>query len=217
MRKRNISHREFFDKKSLEIFIQRIPGFKRPLKKYEQYITPSWLVAEIITEAYLRDDIKNRFIADLGCGTGRISMASAYVGAERVLCLDISCGDLETVNILSRELKMDHVVDVVCWDINYEIPVKVDTTIMNPPFGVYRRGYDLLFLERAFDISRRTIYSIHKYNKRSMKLIYERARRRSFEMNILGIYDMEIPAIFETHRRRVYRFKVAVVYFRRVF
>ncbi|MGC9010321.1 MAG: METTL5 family protein [Sulfolobales archaeon] len=199
------------------MLIQKIPGFKRPSRKYEQYITPSWLVAEIITEAYLRNEIKNRFIADLGCGTGRISIASAYVGAERVLCLDISCSDLETVNNLSKELKIDHVIDIVCWDINHEIPAKVDTTIMNPPFGVYRRGYDLLFLDRAFDITKETIYSIHKYNKRSMELIYERARRRNFEMNILGIYDMEIPAIFETHRRRIYRFEVAVLYFKRIF
>ncbi len=119
------------------------------------------------------------------------------------------------MNNLSKELKIDHVIDVVCWDINHEIPAKVDTTIMNPPFGVYRRGYDLLFLDRAFDITRETIYSIHKFNKRSMELIHERARRRNFEMSILGIYDMEIPAIFETHRRRIYRFEVAVLYFKK--
>jgi len=168
-----------------------------------------------VTEAYLRNDVKNRYIADLGCGTGRISIASAFMGAERVLCIDLSCHDLETVNILSKEFELDHVIDIVCWDVNKEIFVNVDTTIMNPPFGVYRRGYDLLFLNRAFSISRRSIYSIHKYNKESIELIFERADRRGFEANVLGVYDMEIPAIFETHRRRIYRFKVAVLYFRR--
>ena len=204
------------NKKKLEILLQKIPGFTRPSKRLEQYTTPTWLVAEIINEAYLRNDLKNKVVADLGCGTGRISIAAALSGAERIFCIDISCRDLEKAYEYSKIFGIDHLIDFICWDLEKSIRVSVDTTIMNPPFGVYRRGYDILFLRRAYEITNRSIYSIHKYNKESLDLINRSARENGFETRVLGIYDMEIPAVFETHRRRIYRFKVAVMYFRRI-
>jgi putative methylase len=56
-----------------------------------------------------------------------------------------------------------------------------------------------------------TIYSIHKYNKDSLKLIKAKALEKGFRTEILGIYSMEIPAVFETHKRKIYRFPVAIL------
>ncbi|MEZ0289953.1 MAG: METTL5 family protein [Sulfolobales archaeon] len=202
------------DKKRLERILEEIPGFKRPDKRFEQYITPSRIVSEIILKALLRKELSGS-VADLGCGTGRIALAASLAGAERVFCIDISCRDLETANEIFKKYDLSDSIDIICWDLAREIKLRVDTVIMNPPFGVYRRGYDMLFLERAWEISDNAIYSIHKYNKRSIELIRSRALERSFEARVESVTDMEIPALFETHRRRIYRFKVVILYMKR--
>lgn len=202
------------DKKKLEKILEEVPGFRKPSKRFEQYITPSRIVSEIIIQALLRGDLEG-VIADLGCGTGRISLAAGLAGGSRILCIDISCNDLKTAWDVFKKFNIDDAIDIICWDLMKDLELKVDTVIMNPPFGVYRRGYDMIFLERAWSIARRSIYSIHKYNKRSLELIARRALNRGFDTMILDILDIEIPAIFHTHRRRIYRFKVAVIYMKR--
>ncbi|MEM3830890.1 MAG: hypothetical protein QXS89_01655, partial [Sulfolobales archaeon] len=74
------------DKKKLEKILEEVPGFRKPSKRFEQYITPSRIVSEIIIQALLRGDLEG-VIADLGCGTGRISLAAGLAGGSRILCI----------------------------------------------------------------------------------------------------------------------------------
>lgn len=196
-------------KKDLERILEEIPGFKNPKRFLEQYQTPSWLAAEMIFKAALRRDIGGR-ASDLGCGTGRIATALALMGADEVLCIDISCEDLaEARKHLSRLGLIDR-VETICWDLFQGPPRSLGLVVMNPPFGVHRRGSDLAFLRTAM-MGSHTIYSIHKYNEDSLKLIKNISSREGFDLEVLGIYNMEIPAMFESHRRRIYRFPVMMI------
>jgi putative methylase len=196
-------------KKDLELAIERIPGFRSPRRDLEQYPTPSWLVAEMIFTALMRGDIE-KLASDLGCGSGRIAAALALIGVEEVLCIDISCRDLEDALANLRRLGLGDRVEPICWDLYRGSPRKLGLVVMNPPFGVHRRGADLVFLRTAMEASD-TIYSIHKYNEESLELIKTTASEKGFEAEVIRIYSMEIPAIFATHRKRIHRFPVALL------
>lgn len=196
-------------KRDLELILERIPGFKSPRRDLEQYQTPSWLAAEIAFTAALKGDI-GWLASDLGCGTGRIAAALAIMGAGEVLCIDISCRDLEDAASNLEAVGVRGRVELLCWDVYTGPPRRLGLVVMNPPYGVHRRGADLVFLEAAMEASD-VIYSLHKYNRKSLELIKAKASEKGFRAEVLGVYKMEIPATFETHRRRIYRFPVALI------
>ena len=39
--------------------------------------------------AYTNSDIVGKSVLDLGCGTGRLSLGAAFLGAERVVGIDV--------------------------------------------------------------------------------------------------------------------------------
>ncbi len=196
-------------KKDLERILENIPGFRKPKGFLEQYQTPSWLVAEIVFIAALRGDLGG-VASDLGCGTGRIAAALAIMGVDEVLCIDISCEDLVYAREYLARLGLSDRVEIICWDL-FQGPLRnLGLVVMNPPFGVRRRGSDLAFLRTAMKASN-TIYSMHKYNEKALELIKSISSQEGFSAEVLGIYSMEIPAMFESHRRRIYRFPVMLL------
>ena len=159
--------------------------------------------------------IENRIVADLGCGTGVLSYGALLMGASYVICTDIDCDILlETKRWFTAE-GLDWTIDFVCEDSTMSSLRSVDTVVMNPPFGVYRRGIDLSMLLEAFRISK-TVVSVHKYNEKSDIIIRRAAHDHNFDCVDMQVDLMEIPQMFESHRRRIHRFKVAVYVFKRV-
>ncbi len=177
----------------------------------EQYQTPSWLASEIIYTAYLRGDIEDR-AGDFGCGTGRIAIGLALMGCGEVLCIDISCRDLIDALRYSRDLGVRENIDPLCWDLRKGFYGTLDSVFMNPPFGIYRRGIDIEFLRAALRSSA-TVYSIFYFNIKSIRLLDSVSREYGFTMEIIGKYPMEVPAIYPSHRRRIYRIPVLVARF----
>jgi len=57
-------------KKELEILLQKVPSFEKPVPHFEQYLTPASIAADIIFTAHQFGDIENKTVIDLGCGTG---------------------------------------------------------------------------------------------------------------------------------------------------
>ena len=57
------------------------PDFKDPNPDLEQYATPVDIAVEIVKKANSRGHLSGK-VADLGCGTGRLSIGAAILGAD---------------------------------------------------------------------------------------------------------------------------------------
>ena len=110
-------------------------------------------------------------IADLGCGTGRLAMAAALLGAD-VTGFEIDNTSLDIAINYSKKNNLK--IKWICSAVE-NITEEFDTVIMNPPFGSQRPGADRIFLEKALQISDQ-IWTIHMAETRSFieKLVDER-------------------------------------------
>jgi len=203
------------NKRDLEVELSKVPDFRSPKRHLEQYSTSRRLAGSMIWNAYMHDAIEDRVVADLGCGTGVLSYGALLMGASYVICTDVDCNILlETKRWFTAE-GLDWAIDFVCEDSTMSSLRSVDTVVMNPPFGVYRRGIDLSMLHEAFRTSKMVV-SVHKYNEKSDIIIRRAAHNHGFDCVDTYVDLMEIPQMFESHRKRIHRFKVAVYIFRRV-
>ena len=201
-------------KKELEIFLTKVPIFTNPIKRLEQYVCDSSVASELLWYAYMYGDIRNRTIADLGCGTGILSYGSLILGAKDVFCIDIDCSTLSVAREFLENASHFHTrIHYICCDVERLFLRSIDTIVMNPPFGVYSRGIDLKFLEQAFEISPSNIYSIHKYNPNSHKLITRLAQKKGYAVQLIAIENMAIQATYEEHVKHVHRFRVSIYRF----
>ncbi|MEM1526142.1 MAG: METTL5 family protein [Ignisphaera sp.] len=195
-------------KKELEILLSRVPNFKHHNILLEQYVCDSSIASELLWLAYMHNDIENKVVADLGCGTGALSYGALIMGAKDVLCIDVDLNALKIANNFLFENRDRF--DTINADIENLHLIGVQTVVMNPPFGVHRRGIDIVFLKRALDIKPKAVYTIHKYNPESHKIIQEIVLGYGYRVIDMAIRDMRIPAIYHTHRKRVHRFQVAL-------
>ena len=77
-------------KLDLELFLSQINPHPEPTASLEQYtISESVAATMLYLAAYNYDDIIGRTVLDLGCGTGRLAMGAAFLGAESVVGVDI--------------------------------------------------------------------------------------------------------------------------------
>lgn len=83
----------------LEAALQQVSGFQRPNVTLEQYVTPPHIAACILHTAQTSfGDVEDAIVADLGCGTGALSIAAALVGARAVYSYDVDPEALETAS-----------------------------------------------------------------------------------------------------------------------
>jgi putative methylase len=157
-------------KKDLISLVQQIKPFKKPKIELEQYTIDAVSAVDIAYIAGFKfNDIKNRLIFDLGAGTGRISIALAFLQAQQIISIDIDSEALEILKENIENLHLTYLINPVCADIqNFNFNLKLlrkqkITTIMNPPFGVQKKFADRPFLEKALLFSD-VVYSIHLAN-----------------------------------------------------
>ena len=71
--------------KQLEGVLQDVAGFRAPKLLLEQYETPCHIAAHMaFTAEFSFGDLTGKAVADLGCGCGMLSIASAVLGAASV-------------------------------------------------------------------------------------------------------------------------------------
>lgn len=186
--------REKWSIKKLEACLQELEGFNKPKVKLEQYATPPHIAAIILhTIDTSFNDLRGKLVADLGCGTGSLTIGSILHDTKMVYGFDIDnnalCTMLDNIQgALSDEGDGDDrsyafkscrnfdliQVDVVsqnCASFWKPWSKFFDTVIMNPPFGTKQNsGLDMLFLKRAIDISCGSVYSLHKTSTRSVSI-----------------------------------------------
>ena len=159
------------------------PDFEKPIPELEQYSTPPDIAFEIIEKVSSAGNLSGK-IADLGCGTGRLAIAAALLGAD-VTGFEIDKNSLDIAINYSKKNNLR--IKWICSAVD-NITEKFDTVIMNPPFGSQRPGADRIFLEKALEISDH-VWTIHMAETRSFieKLVYNRGGR--IEMG----YEFDFP------------------------
>ena len=117
-------------KKHLEMAIQNVPSHPNPKVDLEQYSTPAVIASDLLWNAYSLDDIVDKKVMDLGCGTGIFAIASMLLGATSAVGVDI---DKESIDLASSYCGD---VEFICGDVcDLENDFDVDTIFQNPPFG----------------------------------------------------------------------------------
>lgn len=177
----------------------------KPELEYESYTLDSKSAAWIshISE-HIYGDIRNKSVIDLGCGTGIIAISAAYLGARTVVGVDISRNAIRIAKINAKNLEVD--VDFLLGDID-TIKGPFDVTIMNPPFGSWKRGLDMRFLKKAIEISK-IVYSLHKHSTFSQQFIKNKVITFGGKIDNVFKTNITIPKTFKFHRKKNYSVEV---------
>lgn len=197
-----------------------------PKPRLEQYTIPAETAAQILhTAAYVFNDIIGKTVLDLGCGTGRLAIGAALLGAKQAIGIDI---DREAVKMARENAEKLGVSDKTQW-INAEIDIlhgSFDTVVQNPPFGVQKRKADRKFLQKSLELGHR-IYSLHKSNINNKNVLKKlRGHKPTFipstpspflkkfiaehggEIKAVYATLMTVPYMFKFHRKPKHKFLV---------
>ncbi len=188
-------------KSGIAIALSAIKWVSKPKVSAEQYITNSEIAATMLWSAYMKGDIKGKVIADLGCGSGILGIGALILKAKKVFFVEKDKKLLEIVKENLRKIKSESSarVEFICCDVA-DFSSKVDTVIMNPPFGTKVRHTDTVFLKKAFEISN-VVYSFHK--SETKEFIIGFANRNGF--SVAGVLDFMFPLkpTMGFHKKRI--------------
>lgn len=199
--------RRLVRKLDLEKAIAEVKPHPLPKAYFEQYTIPPDVAAEILyIAAYVHDDIAEKTVVDLGCGTGRLAIGAALLGAKETFGVDIDQSAVRTAKKNASKLRVSKKTNWIIADIEV-LRGHFNTVLQNPPFGVQRRGADRKFIEKALEISHK-VYSLHKSGENNRVFI-----KRFIELHggkVTGIFplEMNIPKMFEFHTKRKHSLKV---------
>jgi len=184
-------------KKELEIFLERIPDFSNPKPGFEQYKTPATIASDILFQAYASEDISDKQLLDLGCGTGIFSFGAKILNAEHVTGVDIDQECIDLAVSFAKKNQFD--IDFICTDIS-DVSEKVDAVLMNPPFGAQKQNIhaDRAFIEKATSVAS-VVYSLHL--EQTLEFIIKLLKSLKKEGRVLQIYDFPIKAQFSFHKK----------------
>jgi len=194
-------------KLDLEKAIAKIKPHPSPKAFLEQYTISPEVAAEILyIAAYTYNDIIDKTVMELGCGTGRLAIASALLGAREAIGVDIDKVAVREAKKNAEEANVNENVQWVVADIDV-VRGAFDTVLQNPPFGVQKRRADRKFLEKSLELGRR-IYSLHKGGKSNREFIKTFIEKRGGRVTGIFAMKMDITRLFEFHTRRRHSFMV---------
>jgi putative methylase len=192
-------------KKELEIILSRLKVIPKPKVELEQYEIPGELAAQIINVAYLSDDLKNKVVTDLGCGSGKLTIGSALMEARKVIGIDkdrdvlkVAEDNIKIVEELTEQ-KIHDRIDLICEDVsNWE--EEVDTVIQNPPFGIQNLHADRLFVKKALKCGKK-IYSLHRHYEKSRDFLSRLIEQNGGKVEKIIKFKYRIPYMFKFHKK----------------
>lgn len=213
-------------KLDLERLLSQVEPHPSPKPNLEQYTIPANVAATVLyIAAYTYNDIIDKTVLDLGCGTGRLALGAAFLGAKQVIGVDIDKTAVKVAFKNSEKIGLKNKVQWIVADIG-AIHGKFDTVIQNPPFGVQKRKADRKFLKKALKVGK-NVYSLHKSSRRGEAFLKKLKASRTntvlaFASNFIkrfveghngrikAVYPMlmTIPHMFNFHTKRRHEFLV---------
>ncbi|MFW9921883.1 MAG: METTL5 family protein [Candidatus Thorarchaeota archaeon] len=190
-------------RKDLEIFLQQLEKIIQPKIKYEQYPTPARVAANLLWFAGIdNDDINQKNVIDLGCGTGILAIGAGFLGANSVIGIDIDIDVLKIAKLNSLENSLNDICHWFCSDVRNLKTKRVNTIIMNPPFGMRKESIsrDRDFLLTALTISD-VIYSINPYQEKTRKFFIDFCKEKGAEVNSIIKMDFDISHYYDFHSK----------------
>lgn len=199
-------------RKELERCLNSIPPHPEPRVELEQYTTPTTTAATLLWIAEFHySDLSGMKVIDLGCGTGRLGIGAALLGADYVVMVDIDEVPLRVAREVAINLRIDWRIDLLTADATrppFREGRLFNTAVQNPPFGVHRRGIDLLFLRTACTYAG-VVYSLHK--RSTEEFIQKTLDKLGFSHEVLFREKVCIPPMFHFHRKRKHCFEVSAI------
>ena len=188
-------------KRDLERALSQIEANPMPNAYLEQYTTPSTVAAEALyLAAYVYDDIIDKTVVELGCGTARLAIGAALLDAKEVFGVDV---DRAAVRVAQKNAETMGVKEKTHWivaDINV-VTGAFDTVLQNPPFGVQRKRADRLFIAKSLELSS-VIYSFHKGGDSNREFIKRFIEEHGGKVTNIFPVMMEIPRMFKFHTKK---------------
>ncbi|CAK9028093.1 6-P2ase 3) (PFK/FBPase 3) (6PF-2-K/Fru-2, partial [Durusdinium trenchii] len=196
-KKRRLAQQEFEQQQQKK----NVEAFRAPKYELEQYPTSAHIAARILYAAdSVFDDVQDKAVLDLGCGTGMLAIAAQIMGSGFTAGIDLDQEALQVAEENVEDMQVD--VDLMHGDVTRLPfrPASFDTVVMNPPFGTRNKGVDVRFLEAALASTRGAVYSLHKSSTRDFlkkKALDE--WRVSFE--VVAQLRFNIPRMYKFHRK----------------
>jgi putative methylase len=182
-------------KKALEMLLQRIPTNPEPKAHLEQYSTPANIAADVLFLAHSYDDIKQKKVGDLGCGTGIFAIGAKLLGAKEAIGIDVDEMAIKSAKENTKKFGVE--IDFRVCEIK-DFNEECDTVLQNPPFGAQQRHADRPFLRKALAISK-VVYSLHMTN--TQEFIEDEAEKLGAMVTHRKRYEFEIRHTFKFHSK----------------
>lgn len=194
-------------KKELEIILQDVPSFGRPIPQLEQYLTPAGIAADIIFIAHQFGDIENKIVVDLGCGTGIFSVGAYLTGAKKIIGIDVDENIIKIAGAYAEKHNLD--IEFIAKDVS-DIEIKCDTVLMNPPFGAQKSNQkaDRRFIEKGFEIAE-IIYTLHL--TKTIPFLEKMINSLNGKISCQKNYVFPIKRAFDFHNKEVMKYEVTLL------
>jgi putative methylase len=188
-------------KRDLERALSQIEAHQTPKAYLEQYTTPSNVAAETLyLAAYVHDDIIDKTVIELGCGTGRLAIGAALLGAKEVIGVDLEGASVSVAQKNAEKMGVKEKTQWITADIDV-VKGAFDTVLQNPPFGVQRRRADRRFITKSLELGS-TIYSFHKAGESNREFIKRFIEEHGGKISTIFPLEMEIPRMFKFHTKK---------------
>ncbi len=200
-------------KKQLAIKLSKLKGFRQPKIKLEQYVTPSEIAADLLWNAYMLNDIKNKIVLDACSGTGILGIGALLLDAKKVIFVEI---DKDVENLIKENIenfymgeKEEKKYEIVIEDIKKSRKkFKVDTIIMNPPFGTINRHSDIEILRKVREWAN-IIYCFHL--AATEDYIKKKAKDLKLQISNIWKYRFLIKSSLKFHKKEKHYTDIIVV------
>jgi len=192
-------------KKRLSMLLSKLAPSPNPKLRWEGYTLDSEAAAEMVHVASREnDDINQKVVVDLGCGSGVLAISAALTGAKWAVGVDMDREAVKTAK--SNALKADADVDLIIGDIQC-LMGHFNTALMNPPFGTRKKGADVKFLEKALEIAN-VVYSLHKQGAPVRSFLMQKVPKIGGKIDQVREMEIVIQRTYSFHTKHRYSVKV---------